>query len=174
MQGQMRSRSLVAGLVLGSLWGVERRRRSSAERLAAAALETILNAIEANDHETGQHVRRVARYSLILGDAAGLSEHELRSLERIALFHDIGKIHEALFDVTHDDNRSLTPTERKAILSHPQRGADVLAPVAPFYPELPVGVLSHHERWDGTGYPRGLGGEQIPFAARLVSIADTF
>src|SRR3954465_12595461 len=110
----MRPQSLLPGLVLGSLWGVEHRRRTGAERLAAAALETILNAIEANDHETGEHVRRVARFALILGDAVGLDDHVLRSGERIALFHDIGKIHEALFDVVHDDAR-LTPAERRAI-----------------------------------------------------------
>ena len=55
-----------------------------------------------------------------------------------------------------------------------QRGADVLAPLEAFYPDLPEGVLSHHERWDGTGYPRRLRGERIPIAARVVAIADTF
>src|SRR4051794_11169097 len=169
----MRPQSLLPGLVLGSLWGVERRRRTGAERLAAAALETILNAIEANDHETGAHVRRVARYALILGDAVGLDDHVLRSIERIALFHDIGKIHEALFDVVHDDAR-LTAAERRAIATHPRRGAEVLEPLAPFYPELPIGVLSHHERWDGSGYPRGLSAARIPLLARITSIADTF
>ena len=170
----MRSNSaLVSALVSGSLWGLERRRRKSAERLAAAAFETLLNAIEANDHETGQHVRRVARYSLILGDAAGLRHRELRALERIALFHDIGKIHEALFDVIHD-TKKLTPSERRSILTHPLRGAKVLAPLAPFYPELGKGVIAHHERWDGSGYPRGLRGRRIPLYARLVAIADTF
>lgn len=165
--------AMVAGVVTGSLWALERRRRMRAERLAAAALETLLNAIEANDHETGQHVRRVARYSLVLGDAVGLDQHQLRALERIALFHDIGKIHEALFDVVHDDAH-LTPTERRAIATHPRRGAQVLAPLAQFYPELARGVLAHHERWDGSGYPCGLKGRRIPLNARIVAIADTF
>jgi HD-GYP domain-containing protein (c-di-GMP phosphodiesterase class II) len=165
--------ALVTTLVTGSLWGLERRRRKGAERLAAAAFETLLNAIEANDHETGQHVRRVARYSLILGDAAGLDQHHLRALERIALFHDIGKIHEALFDILHEDTK-LTPAERRAILTHPLRGAKVLAPLAPFYPELGKGVIAHHERWDGSGYPRGLRARRIPLYARIVAIADTF
>jgi HD-GYP domain-containing protein (c-di-GMP phosphodiesterase class II) len=165
--------ALASALLAGSVAAVEHRRRKRAERLAAAVLETLLNAIEANDHETGQHVRRVARYSLILGDAAGLGEHDLRALERIALFHDIGKIHEALFDVLHDGAR-LTPAERRAIATHPIRGADVLAPLEPFYPELGRGVMAHHERWDGSGYPRGLRGRRIPFSARIVAIADTF
>jgi HD-GYP domain-containing protein (c-di-GMP phosphodiesterase class II) len=170
----MRSNAaLVTTLISGSLWGLELRRRKGAERLAAAAFETLLNAIEANDHETGQHVRRVARYSLILGDAAGLGQHRLRAIERIALFHDIGKIHEALFDILHDDAK-LTPAERRAIDTHPLRGARVLAPLAPFYPELGRAVIAHHERWDGSGYPRGLRGLRIPFYARIVAIADTF
>ena len=147
--------------------------RKSAERFAAAALETLLNAIDANDAETGAHVRRVANYALILADAAGLDDTDKRLVERVALFHDIGKIHEALFDIIHD-HRELTPAERRAILTHPQRGADVLAPLNGFYPDLPRGVLSHHERWNGTGYPRKLKGRRIPLSARIVAIADTF
>jgi HD-GYP domain-containing protein (c-di-GMP phosphodiesterase class II) len=147
--------------------------RKSAERFAAAALETLLNAIDANDSQTGAHVRRVANYALILADAAGLDDRDKRIVERVALFHDIGKIHEALFDIIHD-HRELTPAERRAVLTHPQRGADVLAPLNGFYPELPAGVLAHHERWNGTGYPRRLKGRRIPLAARVVAIADTF
>ena len=147
--------------------------RKSAERFAAAALETLLNAIDANDAQTGAHVRRVANYSLILAHAAGLDESDARSIERVALFHDIGKIHEALFDIVHDEH-ALTDAERRAILTHPQRGADVLAPLNGFYPDLARGVLHHHERWNGTGYPRKLKGKRIPLASRLVAIADTF
>ena len=147
--------------------------RKSAERFAAAALETLLNAIDANDAETGAHVRRVANYALILADELGLDERNRRIVERVALFHDIGKIHEALFDIIHD-HRELTPVERREILTHPQRGADVLSPLNGFYPELPQGVLAHHERWNGTGYPRQLKGRRIPLSARIVAIADTF
>ena len=166
--------SLLASLAVGgAIVARERRSRQAIERFAAAALETLLNAIEANDAQTGQHVRRVAACALVLADAAGLDERRRRSVERIALFHDIGKIHEALFDIVHDDTR-LTPPERREIHTHPARGARVLAPLAAFYPELAEGVLSHHERWDGTGYPRRLRGARIPLAARIVSIADTF
>jgi HD-GYP domain-containing protein (c-di-GMP phosphodiesterase class II) len=147
--------------------------RQTAERIAAAALESLLKAIDANDAETGAHVRRVAAYALVLADAAGLEEHVKRSVERVALFHDIGKIHEALFDIIHE-HRKLSADERKAIATHPQRGAEVLAPLCGFYPDLPEGVLSHHEHWDGTGYPRHLKGRRIPLTARVVSIADTF
>ncbi|MGI9089522.1 MAG: HD-GYP domain-containing protein [Gemmatimonadaceae bacterium] len=143
------------------------------ERLGAASLETLLNAIDANDPVTGAHVRRVARYSIVLADAMGVNDHDCHTIERVALFHDIGKIHEALFDVIHEDSKP-TAEERRAINTHPERGAEVLQPLAAFYPDLPEGVLSHHERWDGTGYPRGLKGNAIPLSARIVAIADTF
>ena len=151
----------------------EQRQRQTIERIAAASLETLLKAIDANDPLTGVHVRRVASYALVIADAASFEEHERRSIERVALFHDVGKIHEALFDIIHD-HRKLSPEERKAIATHPQRGAEVLSPLRGFYPDLPEGVLAHHERWDGSGYPRGLTGEQIPLSARVVASADTF
>ena len=161
------------GIGAGGLLLHEHRARQQAERLAAATLETLLNAIDANDPVTGAHVRRVARYALILADAADLDETTQRSVERVALFHDIGKIHEALFDIIHDDT-ALTERDRQAIATHPIRGAEVLKPLEAFYPDLSEGVLSHHERWDGTGYPRRLRGDRIPLAARIVAIADTF
>ena len=136
-------------------------------------METLLNAIDANDAVTGAHVRRVAAYALILGDAATLDERMLHSIERVALFHDIGKLHGALTDIFHESSK-LTPEEKRAVKTHPLRGAEVLAPLTTFYPELGKGVAAHHERWDGTGYPRGLKGRRIPLEARVVAIADTF
>jgi putative two-component system response regulator len=164
-----------AGVTAATTWLLryERTGRRAAERFAAAALETLLYAIDANDPDTGAHVRRVATYALVLADAAGLSTSEHRAVERAALFHDIGKIHQALFDIIHDDDE-LTPSDRRAIATHPARGARVLAPLGAFYPELSAAVLAHHERWDGSGYPRGLAGRHIPLAARIVTIADTF
>jgi HD-GYP domain-containing protein (c-di-GMP phosphodiesterase class II) len=147
--------------------------RTRAERLSAATLETLLNAIDANDAVTGAHVRRVATYALILGEAAGLDERTRRSVERVALFHDIGKLHGALTDIFHDPAK-LTPEERRAVMTHPQRGAEVLEPLSSFYPDLAKGVAAHHERWDGTGYPRGLRGRRIPLQARIVAVADAF
>jgi HD-GYP domain-containing protein (c-di-GMP phosphodiesterase class II) len=165
---------LTLGVLTGSAIVVrERRTRQALERLGAASLETLLNAIEANDPETGMHVRRVAAFALIIADAAGLSEHQKRAVERVALFHDIGKIHQALFDIVHEETR-LTAADRRAIATHPARGAKVLAPLVSFYPELPAGVIAHHERWDGTGYPRGIRARKIPLEARIVAIADTF
>jgi HD-GYP domain-containing protein (c-di-GMP phosphodiesterase class II) len=157
----------------GGLLLREHSMRTKAERLSAATLETLLNAIDANDAITGAHVRRVATYALVLGEGAGLDERTLRSVERVALFHDIGKLHEALTDIFHEPSK-LTPEERRAVMTHPQRGAEVLAPLEGFFPDLPKGVAAHHERWDGKGYPRGLKGKRIPLVARVVAIADTF
>lgn len=164
---------LSIGAAAGAYAYNEHRGRTRAERLSAATLETLLDAIEANDAVTGAHVRRVAAYSLVLAEAAGFDERMMHSIERIALFHDIGKLHEALTDIFHDEQK-LTPEERRAVRTHPQRGAEVLSPLDPFYPDLGKGVAAHHERWDGTGYPNGLKGRRIPLAARVVSIADSF
>ena len=164
---------LTISAAAGGLLYRERSIRTKAERLAAATLETLLNAIDANDAVTGAHVRRVATYALILGEAAGYDEKTLHSIERVSLFHDVGKLHEALTDIFHDPAK-LTPEERRAVMTHPQRGAEVLAPLSVFYADLGKGVAAHHERWDGTGYPRGLKGKRIPLTARVVAIADSF
>jgi response regulator RpfG family c-di-GMP phosphodiesterase len=164
---------VASGLALGVEMVRERRTRARAERFASAALESLLRAIDANDPQTGAHVRRVAEYALIIADALDVSESERRTIELASLFHDVGKIHEAMFDIVHE-TRQLTPAEREALRTHPARGADVLTPIASFHPQLAVAVLTHHERWDGSGYPKGLRGTRIPLAARIVMIADTF
>ena len=142
-------------------------------RLAAAALESLLHAMDANDPETGAHVRRVAITSVVLARAADWDEVRQHRVERVALFHDIGKINGALFDVMRG-TVGLTAAERRLIATHTDRGAEVVAPLASFYPELPSAVRAHHEWWNGKGYPRGLRGTAIPFEARIVAIADVF
>ena len=149
------------------------RRSHLVTRLAAVAFESLLNAIDANDPETGAHVRRVAACAVILARAADATEASLRRVERVALFHDIGKINGALFDVLRGV-AGLTAKERRLIATHADRGAEVVGPLASFYPELPEGVRAHHERWDGRGYPQRLRGLEIPFEARVVSIVDVF
>jgi HD-GYP domain-containing protein (c-di-GMP phosphodiesterase class II) len=166
--------STAVGLAVGAALVIRTRRKEMrVERLAGALLEVLLNAIEANDPTTGMHLRRTAARALVIADAAGLDDAGKASVERVALFHDIGKLHGALFDIVHNAKK-LTDEQRRIILTHPARGANVLAPLAAFYPKLPAGVLAHHERWDGTGYPRGLRGRHIPIEARITAIADTF
>jgi HD-GYP domain-containing protein (c-di-GMP phosphodiesterase class II) len=172
----IRTRDAVAGVAVGvaiaqAAW--DRRMRRRAERFTAAALESLLRAIDANDPDTGAHVRRVTGYALVLSDALDCDQSTRRTIELTGLFHDVGKIHEAMFDIVHETGK-LTRAQRRAIHEHPIRGAEVLAPIANFHPELAEAVLSHHERWDGSGYPRKLAGATIPFAARVVALADTF
>jgi HD-GYP domain-containing protein (c-di-GMP phosphodiesterase class II) len=169
----LRYAPFLAGAVAGALYYRERRERLALERLGAATLESLLDAIDANNAETGAHARRVADYALTLAVAADADEKLQRSIERVALFHDIGKIDGAISDIVGESTK-LTADERISVMHHPRRGAEVLGPLAAFYPDLPEGVLAHHERWDGTGYPRSLRGEAIPIEARIVAIADTF
>ena len=144
-----------------------------AERLAAAALESLLNAIDANDTATGAHVRRVAASAVVLARAADEDEACQRRVERVALFHDVGKINGALIDVLRV-SVGLTAAERRLIATHTLRGAEVIAPLAPFFPELPKAIRAHHEWWNGGGYPHGLRGSAIPLEARIVALADVF
>ena len=144
-----------------------------AERLAAASLESLLNAIDANDADTGAHVRRVATSAVLLARAADQDEACQRRVERVALFHDVGKINGALIDVLRV-TVALTAAERRLIATHTVRGAEVMAPLSPFFPELPAAILAHHEWWNGRGYPNGLRGTDIPFEARIVALADVF
>jgi putative two-component system response regulator len=132
----------------GVVYYRERRERRALERLGAATLEVLLDAIDANNAETGAHVRRVADYALMLADAADADERMRRSVERVALFHDVGKIDGAISDIVSEETR-LSPEDRRSMMHHPRRGAEVLRPLGAFYPDLPEGVLSHHERWDG-------------------------
>ena len=170
-----RTRFLTLG-ALGAWVALTLRRKHDqrlGERVAAAALEALLNAIDANDAQTGAHVRRVAAYALVLARAAGLDAHQCATIARVALYHDIGKITAAVFDIVHDEDK-LDERERALIITHPQLGANVIRPLSDFYPELYDGVPTHHERWDGSGYPRGLRGLEIPVQARIVAFADTF
>ena len=137
-------------------------------------LETVIawaEAIEKKDPYTGGHVRRVMSYSVLLGSEMGLSSEELEDLWLAATLHDVGKI------FVHDDilgkPAPLDPAERAAMNRHPSDGAEILSGVRDMR-RIVGGVRSHHERLDGKGYPDGLGGEEIPLAARIIAVADTY
>ena len=136
-------------------------------------MEALLNAIDANDSQTGAHVRRVAAYALVLADARSSMSTKPRLSSASPSFTTSARSTKRS-SISSMSTPHLTPDERRAISTHPQRGADVLAPLGPFYPDLCEGVIAHHERWDGTGYPKGLRGNQIPLSARIVTLADTF
>lgn len=136
-----------------------------------ATLEVLSTALDQRDHETEGHSQRVSEFTVRLGREIGLSEEELRFLRRAALLHDIGKI--GIPDAILNKPGALTAEERKVMQRHPQLGFDMLQGIPHLSRERDL-VLTHQERWDGKGYPMGLRGEDIPLAARIFAIADTF
>src|SRR5580700_4472081 len=137
--------------------------------------ETILLAlaqtVEHRDPYTGKHCQRLAVASVMLGEALGLGSQDLTALYRGGYLHDIGKI--AIPDTILFKQGSLSEEEWKIMHSHPTRGEEICRPMRSLAPVLPI-IRSHHERWDGTGYPDGLAGEDIPLLARIMQVADIY
>ncbi len=146
--------------------------KNHVEHMAALHLRTIealALAIEAKDHNTHDHLRRVRIYALDIGARMGLDDMQLQSLRAAALLHDIGKL--AVPEHIISKPGRLTPEEFEKMKIHPVVGAQILEQVQFPYPVVPI-VHSHHEKWDGTGYPAGLKGEEIPIGARILSVVD--
>ncbi|HTC87366.1 MAG TPA: HD domain-containing phosphohydrolase [Bryobacteraceae bacterium] len=146
--------------------------RAHAESMAALHLRTIealATAIEAKDECTGDHLRRVQVYSLELAKHLGLASDEVNALQAASILHDIGKL--AVPDYIISKPGKLTPDEFDKMKVHTVVGAEILEQVAFPYPVAPI-VRSHHEKWDGSGYPDGLKAEDIPIGARILSAVD--
>ena len=146
--------------------------KKHAEEMASLHLRTIealALAIEAKDHTTHEHLRRVQIYAIEIGKELGLEDGELEALRAAALLHDIGKL--AVPEHIISKPGKLTPEEFEKMKIHPVVGAEILERVRFPYPVTPI-VRSHHEKWDGTGYPDGLKGEEIPIGARILSAVD--
>ncbi|HXI43785.1 MAG TPA: HD domain-containing phosphohydrolase, partial [Bryobacteraceae bacterium] len=142
------------------------------EEMAALHLRTIealALAIEAKDHTTHDHLRRVRIYAMEVAKDLGLSSAEMQALRAAALLHDIGKL--AVPEQIISKPGKLTPEEFEKIKIHPVVGAEILERVQFPYPVVPI-VRAHHEKWDGSGYPAGLKGEEIPIGARILSAVD--
>jgi diguanylate cyclase (GGDEF)-like protein/putative nucleotidyltransferase with HDIG domain len=147
----------------------EKRHVEQVSGLHLRTIEALALAIDAKDHTTHQHLRRVRIYALEIAKELGLSQQESDALRAAALLHDIGKL--AVPDHIINKPGRLTPEEFEKMKIHPAFGADILEKVAFPYPVAPI-VRSHHEKWDGTGYPDGLKGEEIPIGARILSAVD--
>jgi HD-GYP domain-containing protein (c-di-GMP phosphodiesterase class II) len=146
----------------------------SYERLKIAnrqALFGLAEAIEAKDPYTKGHCGRVAAYSLVLAKEAGYPEDGLETLEFGAFLHDIGKI--GIRDAVLLKPGPLDDSEWLHMREHPVKGHDIASKIEMLHPIMPA-VRNHHERWDGTGYPDGMVGDDIPLAARIVAIADAY
>ncbi len=156
---------LQAGLALENLRLSERLQDS-----LVATLEVLVKAIEARDGYTAGHSQRVAYMSRAIGRRLGLDAGDLRVLYQASLLHDIGKI--GVLDAVLQAPRALSDEEFAHVRTHAAIGHGILAPLR-MDPRVAVIARSHHERWDGGGYPDGLSGQAIPTMARIVAVADS-
>lgn len=136
-----------------------------------AVLSSLAQAMEKRDMGTYGHSKRVSYYSRLIAAALDLDEEECNDVRAAALLHDIGKI--GISDFILGKKGSLEPQETEEVRSHPQKGVEILKPLPHFHSILP-GILHHHENYDGSGYPQGLAGEEIPLSARIIAVADAY
>jgi putative nucleotidyltransferase with HDIG domain len=142
------------------------------KRLYLSTIETLATAIDAKDQVTHGHIRRVQRFAVGLARKIGVHDSlQLQALEAAALLHDMGKI--AVPEHILNKPSKLTPGEFDKMKLHASVGADILSSINFPYPVVPI-VRHHHENWDGTGYPDGLRGTEIPLGARILSVVDCF
>jgi len=148
--------------------------KRQAETVAALhirTIETLAFAIEAKDQTTAAHLKRVQIYTGALSQGLNLSEDERLALHAASILHDVGKI--AVPDYIISKPGRLTPQEFDRMKIHPIVGAEIVERIGFPYPVAPI-VRAHHEKWDGSGYPFGLQGDQIPMGARILSVVDCF
>jgi putative nucleotidyltransferase with HDIG domain len=141
------------------------------ERTYDQTLKALMSALDARDRETEGHSMRVSQLASLLGEKIGLNGEQLKSLERGALLHDIGKI--GISDTILHKPGKLTEDEWKIMRMHPEIGARIVERI-PFLQESMSVVRYHHERWDGSGYPLGLKNTEIPIQARIFAVVDVF
>jgi len=155
-------------LYLGKLED-EKRHVEEMANLHLRTIEALALAIEAKDHTTHDHLQRVRVYAIEVAKELGINPEEMEALHAAALLHDIGKL--AVPEHIISKPGRLTPEEFEKMKIHPLVGAEILERVRFPYPVVPV-VRAHHEKWDGSGYPFGLKGQEIPIGARILSAVD--
>jgi len=155
-------------LYLGKLED-EKRHAERVSNLHLRTIEALALAIGAKDNTTGKHLQRVRVYAMEVGRELGLSDDEKEALRAASVLHDIGKL--AVPEQIISKPGKLTPYEFEKMKIHPVVGAEILQQVEFPYPVVPI-VLAHHEKWDGSGYPYGLKGEEIPIGARILAAVD--
>lgn len=141
------------------------------EKSYLESIEVLRRTVEVKDVYTRGHSDRVSEYSLLIGKKLNLPPEQMKTLKIGALFHDIGKI--GIPDAILLKTDKLTDDEYSEIKNHPAIGAHILSNASIFADIIPI-VKHHHERYDGKGYPARLAGEDIPYLARIVAVADTF
>jgi putative nucleotidyltransferase with HDIG domain len=144
------------------------------KRLWLSLIETLATTVDARDQQTAGHSKRVTRYAAVIGAAAGLTDEDLERLQAAALLHDYGKI--AVRDRFLQKPGKLDDAEFAYMKAHAEKTAEFLSYLdfPPDMREVPEIAAQHHERMDGTGYPKGLRGSEILIGARIVAAADVF
>ena len=144
---------------------------SDLEDLVLGVVTALASAIDAKSPWTKGHSERVTEYAVDIAREMGMPVQEIEKLRLAGLLHDIGKI--GTFDVILDKPGRLTDEEFELVKKHPDRGCEILSHINQFSDIIPI-IRHHHERWDGSGYPSGLKGQEIPLMARILCVADSF
>lgn len=143
-------------------------------RVSTVSMQTILsisNAVDAKDSYTQEHSKRVSEYSVMIAGKLGFDDKHVEEIRQIALLHDIGKI--AVSDNILKKPAKLTAEEYEIMKRHTTAGGQILKDLT-IIKNVSLGAMYHHERYDGTGYPEGLSGDDIPIEARIIAVADAF
>jgi response regulator RpfG family c-di-GMP phosphodiesterase len=167
-EGQRKLLSIIASRAAASIENA--RLYEDLQSTFQQTIQSLANAIDKMDRYTAGHSERVATYAVALAQRLKLSADDIAIVRHSALMHDIGKIGCVL---NLNKPGRLTPQEYEAFKRHPVYGREILDPIRFLKPVIP-GVYSHHEYWNGRGYPQGLAGESIPLVARVIAIADTY
>jgi HD-GYP domain-containing protein (c-di-GMP phosphodiesterase class II) len=155
-------------LVIRHIYGLYRRLQNSGREL----LDLMVKAIEARDPYTSGHSIRVATLAKAIAQESRVSTDEIEEVYTAAVLHDVGKIHEEFAPLLRKDSK-LTPEETALLQTHASKSAELVGIISSFRGNIQNAVRSHHERWDGGGYPDGIVGDEIPLGARIIMISDT-
>lgn len=158
----------------GLLWGLDARRRTRrAAVVHRTMVDLLLNTLCAGDAATARHSRRVADLTDVVGRTWHRGREASARLRVGALLHDLGKLDDNVVPLVRKA-RKLSDSERSRMEHHTNESADILQPLERIHPGISLIVESHHERWDGEGYPQGLAGTEIPLESRIIAVADVF
>ncbi len=167
-------RDLQTAQVIGATAGIaleNMRLRQSIQEGYHSTIRALASAVDAKDPYTCGHSQSVAQYSMVCGMVLGLDAEQMRTLETAALLHDIGKI--GIDDAILRKPRKLSPTEQAIVRDHPVIGAAIVHDIGALQEVVGL-ILHHHEKYDGSGYPHGIGGEEIPLGSRIIGVGDAF
>lgn len=172
--GSAELRMLTAAGLIAAAWGLDAWRRArDTSQLHRTLVDLLLNTLHTGDPETERHSRRVAALTDVLASTYRFGRRAHARLRLAALLHDMGKMDDEVFDIVHSCE-PLSREARREMEQHPREGADILHPLERIHPGISKIVRSHHEAWNGEGYPEGLLGSEIPIEARILSVADVF